>query len=78
MKGFQPTVLAIGDVVELLGVSRVYINRLVQEEKLRCQVTSAGKIFLERDILKFKALRERKAKRDPRIRIKGSFLTQSK
>lgn len=60
--------MGIGDVSELLGVSRQYINRLVQEGRLNCQETSAGKIFLERDVMAFKKDREKRAKKDPRIK----------
>ena len=63
-----PKVMGIGDVAEMLKVSRQYINRLVQEGRLRCQPTSAGKIFLEKDVLAFKKDREKRAKRDPRIK----------
>lgn len=65
-----PKVMAIGDVVQSLGVSRQYINKLVREKQLRCQITSAGKIFLEDDVLKFKKDRLKRAKKDPRIQVK--------
>lgn len=68
MRNF-PKVMAIGDVVQVLGVSRQYINRIVLEGLLRCQITSAGKIFLEEDVLDFKKDRLRRAKKDPRIRV---------
>ncbi len=60
--------MGIGDVSELLDVSRQYINRLVKEGRLACQQTSAGKIFLESDVLAFKKDREKRAKKDPRIK----------
>lgn len=63
-----PKVMAIGDVAEMLNVSRQYINRLVKEGRLSCQQTSAGKIFLESDVLAFKKDREKRAKKDPRIK----------
>lgn len=60
--------MGIGDVAEMLNVSRQYINRLVKEGRLSCQQTSAGKIFSERDVLAFKKDREKRAKKDPRIK----------
>lgn len=63
-----PQVMAIGDVANTLGVSRQYINKLVKEDRLRCQETSAGKIFLTEDVLRFKKQREKKAKVDRRIK----------
>ncbi len=60
--------MGIGDVAEMLNVSRQYINRLVKEGRLRCQKTSAGKIFSEGDILAFKRDREKRAKKDHRIK----------
>lgn len=69
MRNF-PKVMAIGDVVETLGVSRQYINRIVREGLLQSQMTSAGKIFFEEDVMEFKKDRLRRAKKDPRIRVK--------
>ena len=60
--------MGIGDVADMLKVSRQYINRLVQEGRLHCQSTSAGKIFLEKDVLAFKKDRERRAIKDLRIK----------
>jgi hypothetical protein len=53
MKKF-PKVLGMGDVVRLLGVSRQYVDKLIEQGKLRCQETSTGKVFLEEDVMKFK------------------------
>jgi len=66
--GKFPQVMAIGDAVNTLGVSRQYINKLVKEGRLHCQETSAGKIFLAEDVLRFKKQREKKAKVDRRIK----------
>ena len=62
-------VLAAGDVVNLLGVSYQYIDKLAKEEKLPFQMTSSGKIFREKDVLKFKREREKRAKKDLRIKL---------
>ena len=70
MRPTFPTVMAIGDVVSCLKVSRQYIYALVKQDRLRCQMTSAGKIFLKADILAFKRDRENRARHDPRIRIR--------
>ncbi len=43
----------MGDTAKLLGVSRQYVDKLVEEGKLRCQETSTGKVFLEREVLAF-------------------------
>ena len=58
------------DVAEYLGVSRQYVNRLVQEKKIPFQETSAGTIFLESDVSTYKKARVKKAKSDTRIRLK--------
>ena len=67
MKNLQK-VMGIGDVAEMLNVSRQYINRLVKEGRLNCQQTSAGKIFAEGDVLVFQRDREKRAKKDSRIK----------
>ena len=66
--GSNPQVMAMGDVVKTLGVSRQYINRLVDEDRLQCQETSAGKIFLAKDVIAFKKDLEKRAKKDRRIK----------
>jgi excisionase family DNA binding protein len=67
-KAKPPKVMAAGDVADLLGVSYQYIDKLAKEGRLPFQQTSSGKIFLEKDILRFKKARDRKAKTDPRIK----------
>ena len=62
-------VLAAGDVADLLEVSYQYIDKLAEEGKIPFQITSSGKIFLEKDVLQFKKEREIKAKTDKRIKI---------
>ena len=63
-----PKVLSMGDVMRILGVSRTRIENFVQLKQLRCQDTAAGKIFLESDVEAFKQERQRRAKKDPRIK----------
>lgn len=65
-----PKVMGRLDVAEYLGVSRQYVNRLVQEKRIPFQETSAGTIFLESDVLTYKKARLKKAKSDTRIRLK--------
>ncbi len=65
-----PELLAMGDVTEMLDVSAGYVHQLIDEGKLRSQRTSAGYIFLKSDVVTFKKDRERRAKSDPRIRIR--------
>jgi excisionase family DNA binding protein len=62
--------LAAGDVVKLLNVTYQYIDKLVQEGRLPYQQTSSGRIFFEDDVLAFKREREKKAKKDRRIKRK--------
>ena len=62
--------MAAGDVAELLGVSYQYIEKLAKQGKLPFQTTSSGRIFLEEDVLKLKQEREKKAKSDPRIKLR--------
>lgn len=68
----QQRVMSSGEVVELLGVSYQYIDKLTQKGLLPYQKTFSGKIFLEEDVLVFKKNREQKAKKDPRIKLKKS------
>ncbi len=60
--------MAAGDVADLLGVSYQYIDKLAKEERLPYQQTSSGKIFMSSDVMKFKKVRDEKAKKDPRIK----------
>jgi len=69
-KAKHPRVMAAGDVAELLGVSYQYIEKLAKQGKLPFQATSSGRIFLEEDVLKLKQEREKKAKNDPRIKLR--------
>lgn len=66
----HPKILAAGDVADLLDVTYQYIDKLVQEGRLPFQQTSAGKIFLEEDVLAFKRERDKKAKTDRRMKKK--------
>lgn len=70
MKQTVQKVMGRTDVAEYLGVSRQYVDRLVKEEKLPFQETSAGTIFMESDVLAYKKARMKKAKSDTRIRLK--------
>jgi predicted site-specific integrase-resolvase len=65
-----PKLMASGDVRQCLGVSYQYIDKLVDEGKLRCQRTSSGRIFLAEDVMKFKRERMKRAKNDPRIKLR--------
>lgn len=70
MKRVKPQkLLAAGDVAKILGVTYQYIDKLAKEGKLPFQMTSSGKIFLEKDVLEFKRSRDKKAKSDPRIKL---------
>ncbi len=60
------------DVAAFLNVSKQYVNQLVRDGKLKSQKTSAGMIFLEKDVLAYSKERMRKAKTDPRIQLRKS------
>ena len=53
-----PKLMGMGDAMRYLKVSRQYIDRLVEEGKLRYQSTSTGKVFLATDIVAFQKGRE--------------------
>lgn len=63
-----PKVLSIGEVQRILGVSRSRVEQFIDQGKLQYQDTLAGKIFLEGDVLALKKDRQKRAKKDPRIR----------
>jgi hypothetical protein len=63
-----PKVLSIGEVQRILGVSRSRVEQFIDQGKLQYQDTLAGKIFLESNVLAFKKERQKRAKKDPRIR----------
>ncbi|OGJ56462.1 hypothetical protein A3D88_03745 [Candidatus Peribacteria bacterium RIFCSPHIGHO2_02_FULL_52_16] len=63
-----PKILSMGDVIRILGVSRSRIEEFIRKGQLRCQDTTAGKVFLESDVMAFKADRQKRAKKDPRIK----------
>ncbi|MDP6561826.1 MAG: hypothetical protein QF793_02775 [Candidatus Peribacteraceae bacterium] len=67
----QPRIMGIGDVMKALGVSRQRVVELVRQGKLHPTHTSAGKIFMESEVMALKKDRERRAKKNPRIK-KGS------
>jgi len=66
----RPRILGRLDLGELLGVSQQYVSRLIQEEKIPFQKSSAGIVFLESDVLAYQKERSTKAKTDARIRLK--------
>ena len=65
-----PKLMAAGDVANELGVSYQYIDKLAKEGKLQYEETSSGRIFLAEDVKRFKKEREKKAKKDPRIKLR--------
>ena len=58
-----PEIMGMGDVTQYLKVSRQYIDRLVEQGKLRCKQTSTGKVFLFSDVDAFQKQRVLNAKR---------------
>lgn len=64
-----PEIMGMGDVTRYLKVSRQYIDRLLEQKKLRCKQTSTGKVFLLSDVMKFQKDRlERKTKKSSKRR----------
>lgn len=57
-----PEIMGMGDVTQYLKVSRQYVDRLVEQGKLRCKQTSTGKVFLSADVIAFQKQRVVKAK----------------
>ena len=57
-----PKLMGMGDVTRSLGITRQYVDYLVENDKLRCQRISTGKVFLESDVLAFKKERDQKRK----------------
>ncbi|MDB4977925.1 MAG: hypothetical protein JWM56_111 [Candidatus Peribacteria bacterium] len=58
-----PKLMGMGDVTKALGVTRQYIDYLVETGRLRCQRISTGKVFLASDIDAFKKERLRKQRK---------------
>lgn len=64
----QPNIMGIGDVMRALGVSRQRVVEFIRQGKLHPMHTSAGKIFMESEVMALKRDRERRAKTNPRIK----------
>lgn len=60
--------MGMGDVMEVLGVSRQRVVEFIRQGKLHPIRTSAGKIFTESEVMAFKKEREGKAKKYPKIK----------
>jgi predicted site-specific integrase-resolvase len=52
--------MGMGDVMQYLKVSRQYIDRLVEQGKLRWKQTSTGKVLLFSDVVAFQKTRDSK------------------
>ena len=57
-----PKLMGMGDVSRCLGVTRQYVDHLIETGKLRCQKISTGKVFLESDVLVYRKDRDQKRK----------------
>ena len=55
-----PKLMSIGDVMEELGVSRQRVYEFIRKGKLHPQATTAGKIFLESEVIAFRQEREKR------------------
>jgi len=63
-----PKILSMGDVMRELGISQSRVSELIRKKQLRYQETTAGKVFLESDVLALKLERQKRARKDPRIK----------
>lgn len=66
----KPKIMGRLDVAKFLNVSQQYVSKLIQEEKIPFQKTSAGIVFLESDVSEYRRERLQRAKSDTRIRVK--------
>ena len=57
-----PKLLSMGDVIEILGVSRQRVYEFIRKGQLHPQATAAGKIFLESEVIVFKSERDKRLK----------------
>ncbi len=64
----HPKIMGMGDVMKALGVSRQRVVEFVRQGRLHYIKTSAGKIFMESEVMAFKKGREGNAKMNPRIK----------
>lgn len=55
-----PKLMGMAEATEYLGVTRQYLDYLVETGRLRCQKLKTGKIFLMSDIAALQSVRERK------------------
>lgn len=58
------------DVQNILGVSRSFIQRIINDKLIPAQKTSAGWIFPKSAVLEFQKKRIEKSKTDKRIHLK--------
>jgi len=65
------TLLGSKDVQNILGVSRSFIQRIIDDKLIPAQKTSAGWIFPKEAVLEFQKKREEKAKTDNRVQLKS-------
>lgn len=68
MRDDFPEIMGMGDVTQYLKVSRQYVDRLIEQGKLRCKQTSTGKVFLFSDVTAFQRQRELKEKTKKQMR----------
>jgi predicted DNA-binding transcriptional regulator AlpA len=66
-KGIE--LLGSKDVQNVLGVSRSFIQRIIDDKLIPAQKTSAGWIFPKNEVLTFQSKRIEKAKNDKRIHL---------
>ena len=67
-KGIE--LLGSSDVQNILGVSRSFIQKIIDEKLIPAKKTSAGWIFEKKSVQEFQKQRIKKAKTDKRIKLK--------
>lgn len=58
----MPKLMGVSDVKDYLGVSRQYVVKLANENKLRFEKTSSGMIFRGSDVQMFKKQWQKEAR----------------
>ncbi|QMU65990.1 MAG: hypothetical protein GKR88_18040 [Flavobacteriaceae bacterium] len=58
----RPKILAFGDVADFLRISKQRLGVLIKHYSIPHQMTSAGRVFFEEDIIAFQEARKDKMK----------------
>lgn len=66
----NPKVMGRKDVAGYLNISPVYVDKLAEKGDLESQDTSSGRIFFERDVLRYEVERAKRRAGDKRFKSK--------